>query len=85
MAAGDAAPGPVRPLRSPNPFETCPECGARPHVPHHQTCRYSYDANRRSKLLATEQEAHMHETPDPQPVPVPGDPDPDDGGDNGDE
>jgi hypothetical protein len=70
-------------MRTPNPFEACPECGAPPHVAHLETCQYSYDANVRSKMKATEREAPMQTDPQPQPVPAPDDPDPD--GDNGDD
>jgi hypothetical protein len=69
----------MRQFRSPNPYTTCPQCGAPPRQPHHETCKWSY-TNTRSKLTANEREAMMMETP---PVPAPDDPDPD--GDNGDD
>jgi hypothetical protein len=68
-------------MRPPNPLQTCPVCGAPPHVPHYAECRW-FDAYTRSKLPA--KEAHMNETPEPQPVPTPDDPEPDtDDGDEG--
>jgi hypothetical protein len=70
----------MRPFRTPNPFTVCPDCGAPPHVAHHDDCRWSY-TNMRSKLSLTLEEALMHETEEPQPAPQP-DPEPDtEGGD----
>ena len=65
-------------MRTPNPFQTCPDCGAPPRIAHHETCRWSY-TNMRSKLGASTEEALMSEVPQPEPEPD------DDNGDDGDE
>jgi hypothetical protein len=70
-------------MRTPNPFEACPECGAPAHVGHLETCQWNY-TNLRSKLAATNrEEAPVQTDPQPQPVTAPDDPDPD--GENGDD